>query len=327
MTRATTPIAARELRPAGLLGAAWRVICRASATFWLEFMFWWAEHYPPMVLWTRPFFLWFAWRYSRTIQRATRLNGLRLLPPGASEDDIVAFGKRVLINFYTTIYEIGESCRMPIDALRTRIDGVDGHERYIAARAVHRGAILVTAHLGSFELGAISLMDREPKLHLIFRRDEFPRFERIRARFRARIGVREAAIEEGWPMWARLRDALLADEVVLVQGDRVMPGQRGVLVPFLSGHIRMPTGPIKLARASGAPLIPVFSIRTGPHRVRIVIGEPIPVADTPEPGGPAEAVPEPLRRLAAAIEAQVAAHPDQWLMLEPAWCEDVDREA
>jgi hypothetical protein len=27
--------------------------------------------------------------------------------------------------------------------------------------------------------------------------------------------------------------------------------------------------------------------------------------------------------VASAIERQVAAHPDQWIMVEPVWCEDI----
>jgi KDO2-lipid IV(A) lauroyltransferase len=327
LTRATTPLAEEAIHPAEVPAGWWRAVRRASAAFWLEFMFWWAEHFPPMVLWTRPFFLWFAWRYSRVIQRGTRLNAKRLLPPGATEAEIIAFGKRVLTSFYISIYEIGASSRMSVERLRTRIDGVEGESRYFAARAAHKGAILVTAHLGSFELGAVALLDLERHLHVVFRRDEFPRFERIRSRFRKRIGVHEAAIDEGWAIWARLRDALLADEVVLIQGDRVMPGQRGVAVPFLSGHMLMPAGPLKLARATGAPIIPVFSIRTSLHRVRIVIGEPIYIDPNEAPTVRPDGLPEALVRLAGAIEAQVAAHPDQWLMIEPAWCEDAAREA
>jgi len=308
---------ASRLRP-GTLGGRIR---RASADFWLEFMFWWAERYPRMVLWTRPFFLWFAWRFATTLCDGTRANARRLLGERATEAACDALMKDIIRNFYLSVYELAESVRMTPQQLRAHIDGIEGGENYAAARASGRGAILVTAHLGSFELGVAALLDRERRVHVVFRRDEFPRFERLRSRLRARLGVVEAPVDEGWPVWIRLRDALLADEVVMIQGDRVMPGQRGVAVPFMSGHIRLPTGPIKLARATGAPIIPVFSIRTLVHRVRIVVDTPIEVRRSDQARSD-DAGHTALLKLAGAIERQVSRHPQQWMMVEPVWCED-----
>ena len=51
------------------------------------------------------------------------------------------------------------------------------------------------------------------------------------------VGFLEAPVDDGLSVWVGLRDALLRNEVVLMQGDRVMPGQRGMRLPFLSGHM------------------------------------------------------------------------------------------
>lgn len=295
---------------------------RFSADFWREFMFWWTEHAPIVVLWTGPFFLWFAWRYSRVLRAGTLANAKRLLGPDADEASQVALARSVVNNAYITIYELGRAVRLSREALRACIVDVQGEESYLAARRHGKGAIIVTAHIGSFEVGAAALLDRETRVHVVFRRDEFARFERLRSRLRQRLGVDEAAINDGWSIWMRMRDALLADEVVMIQADRVMPGQKGVPVPFFDGHLPMPVGPIKLALATGAPIIPVFSFRAAVGKVRVVIEEPIFVSrDAACPAG-SDVVATALRRLAKIIERQIAAHPDQWLMLEPAWCED-----
>jgi hypothetical protein len=143
----------------------------------------------------------------------------------------------------------------------------------------------------------------------------------IRRSLRERLGVREAAIDEGWTIWMRLRDALAADEVVNLQGDRVMPGQKGQAVRFLHGHLLLPTGPIKLATASGAPLVPVFSIRTPDGRIRIHIEEPIWVDPA---AAQVEGVHPALLEFAAILERYVKAYPEQWLLLQPAFVEDTD---
>jgi lauroyl/myristoyl acyltransferase len=95
-----------------------------------------------------------------------------------------------------------------------------------------------------------------------------------------------------------------------------MPGQKGAKVPVFNGHLLLPTSPVKLALASGAPIVPIFAIRLRDGRIRIQIEAPIAV-------GPSEDVIHPaLRRFAGVLENYVRAYPEQWLLLEPAFCED-----
>ena len=294
----------------------WARIRRRSARFWLEFMFWWTEHFPWMVLWTRPLFLWHAWHFAAAVRGALLANARRLLPPGATEKQIAALALDTLRKFYMNVYQLGIVLRQPVESLPSRVESITGDDHYQAARRMRRGAVLVTAHLGPVEQGIAALTGRERHIHVVFQHDASPRFERLRSRLRHMLGVSEHPVDDGWPIWVRLRDALQRNEVVMIQGDRTMPGQRGRRVPFLNGHILLPTGPVRLALAAGAPLIPVFSIGLPDGRLRIVIDAPLSVS--PE---------EPERALlgfAAALARQVTAHPEQWSMLHKVWCEDVD---
>ena len=134
--------------------------------------------------------------------------------------------------------------------------------------------------MGSFEVAVAALRQKEPRVHIVFKRDQVSRFEQLRSALRRRLGVIEAPIDQGGVgMWVGLRDALRRDEIVVLQGDRVMPGQKGQRVPFLSGHLLLPTGPVKLAQASGAPIVPIFSTRTPEGNIRISVAEPIFVED------------------------------------------------
>jgi KDO2-lipid IV(A) lauroyltransferase len=151
---------------------------------------------------------------------------------------------------------------------------------------------------------------------VVFRRDPMPRFERLRAEQRARLGVIEAAVDEGLPVWVRLRDALERGDVVLMQGDRVMSGQPGVPVPFFGRLVAMPVGPVKLAMAARAPMLPVFAPRTAGGKVLIVIHEPIELTEQEiERREPLPA----LMRLTAVIESMVRRYPEQWLMPHAMW--------
>jgi KDO2-lipid IV(A) lauroyltransferase len=175
--------------------------------------------------------------------------------------------------------------------------------------------------MGSFEVGMVGLLGRESRIHVVFKRDKFSLFERIRQDMRTRLGVLEAPIDEGWSVWMRLRDALANDEAIVAQGDRVLPGQKGIPVPFLGGHLLLPTGPIKLAIASGAPIIPIFTVRQPDARIRVCIEPAIEVEQAPDGADPTEWA---ILQVAAVLEKYVRTYPDQWLVLHKVFQEDAE---
>jgi KDO2-lipid IV(A) lauroyltransferase len=305
--------------PPRTVGTRFRTLC---AEFWLNYFFWFAERAPRYCVWSKWFHLGFALRHSRVINESTRLNALRIFGPGTTPERCKQFTRDVVSNFFDFVYDVGRTRRMSREQIMTLVESVEGHERYTRVRSQGKGAIVVTAHMGSFEAGMAALLEHESKpVHVVFKRDERSRFEQIRRSMRERFGIREAAVDEGWTIWMRLRDALVADHVVNLQGDRVMPGQKGQAVKFLHGHLLLPTGPIKLALASGAPLVPIFSIRTPDGRVRIQIEEPIWVDPA---AAHVDGVHPALLQFAAILERYVKAYPEQWLLLQPAFVEDSD---
>jgi lauroyl/myristoyl acyltransferase len=293
---------------------------RASAAgFWLRALFWCTLHAPWMVRLLRPLAIAVTWRCSHKVHDAVMANAGWLLGAGASPAERAALGREVIGRFIDTVEGFARNRRLSANQLLAQIERVDGLEHYERARALRRGAVLVTAHVGPFETAVASIRQREPRVYVVFRRDVHDGFERIRSEQRARLGVTEAPVDDGLMVWMRLRDALRADEVVLVQGDRVFPGQKGAAVPFLGGHVRLPEGPVKLALATGAPIVPTFAAQTPGGGVAISMAEPI-IVDPLQPG--AVSPEEALRRIAAAMASHVSRYPEQWLMLEKAWCED-----
>jgi KDO2-lipid IV(A) lauroyltransferase len=305
----------RQAMPAPPSRALPARIRQFAANFWLNYLFWHAEHAQWFVRRAKWFYLWFALRHSHHLNDGPAANARRIFGPDIAPAAITNFTRDVVGNFFDFVYDIGRCRRMSRAQLRQQIESTHGSEHYDAARALKKGAIVVTAHMGSFEVGMAALLQRDEKIHVVFKRDVRDRFEMIRQSYRRRLGVAEAPIDEGWTIWMRLREALLRDEVVVLQGDRVMPGQKGQPVPFLHGHLLLPTGPFKLALASGAPIVPVFSVRTPQGKIQLFIEPAIHV-------DPAHGMQPALFKLAAVIEKYVAKYPQQWLVVQPAFCED-----
>lgn len=294
-----------------------RVLGRHAADSWLKLLFWTARRNPRFAARNKPLFMWGTWKYSPVVRSSTLCNARRILGDSASAAERERLARSVVGNFYDFVCDVGRSLGMSRRQLLERIEKIEGRHKYQAVRAEGRGAIVVTAHMGSFEVAMSALLEQEERVNVLFRRDAIGLFERTRSALRKRLGVIEACVDEGLFVWVKLREALAADEVVLIQADRVMPGQKGRRVPFFDGHILMPTGPVKLALASGAPIIPVFSIRRANGGIELFVEDPIRVQDA----GTTDAA---LYEIASVIEKYVRQVPEQWLMIHRAWCEDIE---
>jgi KDO2-lipid IV(A) lauroyltransferase len=303
--RKETPAPLPQVEPAG------HRLRQRAANFWLDLLFRCAGR-PTITRLMKPLVVSLGFSCSKKLQAATAFNAQRIFSPGLTPAQCRAFGRRVLGNFYDFVCDVGLSQRLSMSRLLSRIESVQGHPNYAAARAMKKGAIIATAHMGSFEIGAAALLQHDQRIHVVFKRDP-SRFEQVRSALRQKLGILEAPVDEGLGLWVRLRDVLMRDEVVMVQSDRVMPGQKGATVPFLHGQVMLPTGPVKLALASGAPIVPVFAVRVPDGRIRICVEEAIIVE-------PSEQSPHPaMLKLAAVIERYVRQYPDQWLMFDRAF--------
>lgn len=285
----------------------------------LVILFWLARRCPRVLRRIRPIAVFLALAGSATVRRGTAANAARLLGPAASARQRRALARRVVGNFFDFVIDVAAAAASTPAALRARIESVHGREQYLLTRKAGGGAIVVTAHLGSFELGLAMLSQVERQVHVVFKRDRLNGFEDLRRWLRQNLGVHEAAIDDGWDTWLALRDALASDHVVVMQADRALPGQRAAAVPMFGAHLRLPLGPITLAQLSGSPIIPVFAIKTASGKSALYAEPAIWV----DPNAPAiDGVHPAMLQLGRVIEKYLTAYPEQWLVLSPAFVED-----
>jgi len=117
--------------------------------------------------------------------------------------------------------------------------------------------------------------------------------------------------EEPRKLAALLRKTLQNKGIIVLLVDEPTPTP-SVYVPFFDSAIKMPIGPARLARATGAALLPVMASYAPGGRQRLFIQEPVePAAD------PATT----LAQVAQAFEPLIARRLGQWSMLTPVWAD------
>jgi KDO2-lipid IV(A) lauroyltransferase len=183
-----------------------------------------------------------------------------------------------------------------------------------------RGFIMVTAHLGLYEVGSMVPAAKEARrVHLVREPETDPRAQAfIRASVQAVESERYSMhFQDGSPMLGvLLAEALDRGEVVAIQGDRPRTGGRTVRTTLFGRPFDVPAGPAALARTARVPLLPVFAIRVGRRRFRLVFGTPIEVPRTRDRDADFAAA---SARMVAEIEAAIARAPHQWFVFRSLW--------
>ncbi len=184
------------------------------------------------------------------------------------------------------------------------------------------GFIMITAHLGNFEVGSMQPAFEEAReVHVVREREADPEAQAFVEEILARAGGSHYITHfEGDDelQGIALLNALRSGGIVGVQGDRPRSGGRIASARMFQRPFPLPDGPASLARVAEVPLVPIFVIRVGRRHYRIEIREPIRVARS---GRRDRDVAEAMQRVAGEIEWAIRQAPFQWFCFREVWPE------
>ncbi len=202
---------------------------------------------------------------------------------------------------------------------RFRIDSPPTNEVSEALRH-GRGAILVTAHLGNWDISARALHLLGRPVNLVMGREINETAQEYVRHMREQAGVRVILSDSSVFSAFNMIRALRRNEILAIQFDRGAGGPAapaGVQsVPIFGAPALFQEGPFHLARLSGAPVLPAFTLRRGRRHYEILVGKPRYVSRE-IPGDTERALAETV----ALLEDRIRRVPDQWFQFTPFWSE------
>ena len=221
-------------------------------------------------------------------------------------------------NFRNHSKAYADLMRLPVarvEDLRPQLR-VEGIEHLEAARERGRGVLVVSAHMGSWEVAAAIWSATVAPVSL-FAEELEPRelYEWYRGT-RARLGISVLPLTR-----SGLRQVLQAldnQEMVVTAIDRDILGT-GIEVDFFGSPARIPEGPAAIALRKGTPLLPVAVFRL-PDDTFQARGYP-PIFAEPT-GDRAADIRRVTGQLVRRLEEMIRKHPDQWHMPHRIWPAD-----
>lgn len=191
---------------------------------------------------------------------------------------------------------------------------ITGLEHLLKAQSDGSGAIIVSAHLGNWELaGFLSTMLQNPITTVAKPIKRKPRLYRNIEKIRKEVGF--TPVNKRGSAGSLVRNLKKGNIIALLVDQRVRRSLR-IWSPFFGHQVPTIPSPAVLARLSGSPIIPAFTTRLRPLHHQIVIEEPIFVPST---GNSRDVVADYTRRINLLMEKHIRDCPAQWLWVHDRW--------
>lgn len=193
---------------------------------------------------------------------------------------------------------------------------IEGYEHIASGFAAERGVLLLTAHLGNWEImGARAALEFPLTVIARPRSNEavHAHIESIRAKSHVRVISR---FDTGRAPLKVLKN----NEALGVLPDQYEQG--GTLLPFFNQPTKMVDALARLAILSRARVVPAFGVRRTPWLADgRIVAQVFPGFEVPKTENRVEDVLTGTRRVVHELENIVRAHPDQWLWMHRRWRE------
>ncbi len=304
--------------------ANWMRRFAVHGVFWRQYLDWALANVPfyflPVLIWFwTGFFFFFA-----APARHAILSNLEVILPGSSRLTNYFRAWVTMYNFAWTIAE-GSHFKQNKSHFLYEIEGAKALDELAAAKS----AIVLTAHMGNYDLGAALFAEK-------FRREirmvRAPEPHRETARHLAESlkktgagGVRVDYTTDAASLSFDLLHALRENEIVSIQGDRVVGDVAHSTTQFFGRDVPLPTGPFILSRIAEVSIFPLFIVRLGYRRYKIIVREPI--VSQGDTTSRDEAVAVALQQWSVVLEDVIKRHWDQWYGFVPTFSKDRKKHA
>lgn len=190
-----------------------------------------------------------------------------------------------------------------------------GYEHLTGALAAGRGAVLVTAHLGFWELGGLFFRQQGLPMAVLTVEDPDPGVHDERTRIRRRMGIETITVGSNpWSSLAAAR-ALRQNVVVAMLVDRYQ-GPDAVEVEMFGRRTAFAPGPALYARMTGAAVVPAFVLADGRGGYEGRVCPPVAMRFTDDRAADTRRNGQAVARV---IEGVIREFPDQWYNFGPIW--------
>ena len=188
-------------------------------------------------------------------RRAARIN-LKQAYPDLSDKEINELNKKAFRSLGISVFETGIAWFSKSDEIQ-KLCQIEGKEHLDQAMMKNKGVLLLTGHFTTLEMGGRLIGTYVDKYNAVFKKAHNPLFNALMVHYRAKMGDE---LIETKNVRGIIR-GLKKGHATWFGPDQDFGSQEIVFTPFLGGIASTLTATAKIARMTGATVIPFYPVR------------------------------------------------------------------
>ncbi len=224
-----------------------------------------------------------------------------------------------IINIYRNYYNLGQSI---IDKV-VIMSGIknkftfefDGEDNLRAITALQKGGILISAHVGNWDIAGHLLKRLETTINIVIFDGEKEQIKNYLASVTGKKAVNFIIIKNDLSHIFEISTALKNNELVCMHADRFLEGNRTLSTPFLGAAARFPMGPFLLASTFKVPVSYVFALKDNARHYHLYASSIL----THNNANKQEMMQQMLEDFAGEMTEKVKQYPTQWFNYFDFW--------
>ncbi len=186
-------------------------------------------------------------------------------------------------------------------------------------RQMKDGGLLISAHVGNWEIAGQLLNRLEKKINIILFDAEHRRIKGYLSDVYTNRNVHFIVIRDDYSHLQEIRDAFANGEIVAMHGDRYIEGNKTVILDFFNKPAAFPIGPVNMAARFNVPVSFVFAVKEKLRHYHFFATPLLYVPFTRNPLKREESLLSAIRVYVGKFEEIVRRYPLQWFNYYDFW--------
>ncbi len=251
--------------------------------------------------------------FSRNDRKGLSFN-LSIVLNRSKDDPVVRKTVRqIFLNYGQYMADFFLIPQLPSHKVKAFFAAIEGEDVLQKALANGRGAILLLAHLGNWEIGGNMLRAMNYPIAIAAMAHNTTATNVLVNRLRYDKGIKIFHVDRSLFSGIDILHYLRNNGIVAISGDKDF-FNNGRPVTYFGKTVSFPLGPVVMAMNSGADLIPAFVLKQPDGKYFGVLEEAIPLDLE---GDRYEVIDKNLAKTARVFEKYIRAYPDQWYCPDP----------
>ncbi len=232
--------------------------------------------------------------------------------------EMLKFGRLKTLRYtFKSYYRFGQTILDKVSILAGNTDyfkvNFDGHHYLTKMASQDKGGILISAHVGNWEIAGHFLKNANRPVNVIMFDVEHEAIKRVLKKSLKNRAFKIITVKEDFSHLLDISRALSNNEFICIHGDRILNDGREKIYQtnFLGRPVKIPRGPFELAVRFGVPYLFVFAIKESNRDYNFYAFE-----GKEESEGNVEAM---IRDYIGHIEHVLQPHPEQWFNFYDYW--------